>query len=570
MSSAAPRTLSILLVEDSPLDGRLLVEALRPASQAGEVVVQTVKRLSAAVAELQRFRFSCVLLDLGLPDGQGVDNIRALRAVDSSVAIVVLTGLDDERSASEALRLGAQDYLVKGETDGEQLMKLIRRAVQRHRQTEELEQQRESGFFQASRDPLTLLPNRALLLDRARVQLAEARSGQREFGLASLRVDGIEQARQRYGALVADELLRRLAELMSEDLRGSDTLARTEDQGFALLLYPLQEPGQLTESLRRLAQRVAALRQVGSCTVQPQLHAGLAIFSGVESAEDLLERAQRVATVPVPVEEAAAGLLPGSAAPAAGPQRDPEAGLGDCRWQPWVDTETGLCAGLELLPPWIAADDAGFAAVELESSAASSAAAELSLGAVDLAQRQWRVWQQSGFEPERLALNLPAAALRQRDFAARLQALLAGGGLLAEQMQFEIDAAVLRNPYPHQDSLMALHARGFRLVLDGEGGEELGLQQLSLLPLAGIKLSRRLLRSLLEDNLQGSSRRCLAALLGAAQGLGLGVVATGVDAPEALAALRVMGLRWMQGEHLVPALEPHLVPVQWPRPVRLG
>lgn len=563
MSSAAPATLSVLLVEDSPLDGRLLLEALRPATQAGELVVQTVKRLGAAVTELERFRFSCVLLDLGLPDGQGVDNVRALREVDSTAAIVVLTGLDDERSAGEALRLGAQDYLVKGEIDGERLMKLIRRAVQRNRQTLELEQQRDGSFFQASRDPLTLLPNQPLLLDRARLQLAEARGSGREFGVASLHLEGVDAARERYGAVVGDELLCKLAELLGEGLRGSDTLARLDGNRFALVLHPLNEPGALIEALHRLVRRVSQFRQIGNCAVQLELRAGVAIFGGgVETAEDLLERADRTAQT-----------LPAGGKPVAGLGSEddesalslPEAGSASIsaesrRWQPWIDIETGQCTGIELLE----AEDA------IPADADPAAAATHCLTSAQQLLQQWQVWQQSRFAPDCIALNVPAAALRARGFTGRLHALLVGAGLPPERLQLEIEEAAFGLPGEHLAALTALHADGYRLVLDSTGGGALALVDLARVPLSGLKLGRPLLRQLLEENLRGAARRYIGALLGAAQGLGIGVIATGVESPEMLATLRTLGLRWLQGERLVPPLEAHLVPVQWPRPVRIG
>lgn len=558
-----PSALSVLLVEDSPFDSRLLIEALRPATLSGEVVVQTVKRLSLAVAELQRFSFSCVLLDLGLPDGQGVDNVRALREVDNSAAIVVLTGLDDERSATQALQLGAQDYLLKGEIDGERLLKLIRRAVQRNRQTVELEQQLDGSFFQASRDPLTLLPNRPLLLDRARLQLAEARQRDGEFGFACLLLDGLGAARSQYGAVVGDELTRRLAELMAESLRGTDTLARLDEEQFALLVYPLPEPGVLIATAQQVIQRVEALQQIGHCAVQPRLRIGLAVFAGgTESAEELLERARGLAASLPAGRSGLAGLEASEplAAAAPAPAAAESALVVDGRWQPWIDTETGLCAGLELLPLW----PAGAAA-----PTDSAQAAERALACAHYLGRSWREWSATGFEAGRLALNLPAACLRLRDFPARLQAVLASYGLPASQLQLEVEELALRNPLPHQETLLALHSLSYGLVLDGDGGDT-SLGQLSQIPLAGLKLSRGLLRHLMDDQLQGSSRRYLNALLGAARGLGIAVIATGVDSAETLSALRVIGLRWMQGERLVAPLEAHLVPVQWPRPVRLA
>lgn len=145
MSTPPQKMLSILLVEDSPADGRLLMEALKPAVAAGELVIQTVRRLGLAIETLKGSEFSCILLDLGLPDGCGVESVRMLREVDHKTAIVVLTGLADEQLALQALRLGAQEYLVKGESDGAVLLRQLRRAVQRNRLVYAAESQRETS-----------------------------------------------------------------------------------------------------------------------------------------------------------------------------------------------------------------------------------------------------------------------------------------------------------------------------------------------------------------------------------------------------------------------------------------
>jgi len=125
--------MGVLLLEDSPADSRLLVESLRDQTSSGNLVIQTVRRLADALRELKRFHFSCVLVDLGLPDGEGVRNVARIREADPAVAIVVLTGLSDERAAEEAFALGAQDYLIKGQRLGDELLAFVRAAIAKRR-----------------------------------------------------------------------------------------------------------------------------------------------------------------------------------------------------------------------------------------------------------------------------------------------------------------------------------------------------------------------------------------------------------------------------------------------------
>ena len=126
-----------LLVEDNPADARLIREMLKE-SPAGTFQLQHVARLDSALERLSQEPFDVVLLDLGLPDSQGMETLILAQKASGGVPIVVLTGLDDEDFALEAMRGGAQDYLVKGRFDGELLVRTIRYAVQRKRAEEEV------------------------------------------------------------------------------------------------------------------------------------------------------------------------------------------------------------------------------------------------------------------------------------------------------------------------------------------------------------------------------------------------------------------------------------------------
>ena len=352
MTIGRPR-LSVLLVEDDIRDSRLLIEALAPAITAGEVVVQTVKRLEAARQELSRYDFNCVLLDLGLPDATGVDNVRTLRLTEPRVAIIVLTGINDEKTALEAMKLGAQDYLVKGEIDASRLTKLIRQAIERHRQ---------SLVPQASDEPastyekLTQLPSAALFLDRARMRLIHSRSRNEPFALLCLEIDGIDMARRRFGDLVADELIRKLALRLGELLQPGDTLARIGMQVFALLPQTMPESlAGLQDWAGRAASRVQSMTQVGDCALQLSLHAGFAWATGPadtvdalvdEAMEDLRRRrADQDIHAAMPSAFTAESPAPIFAAPV------DAIDAADGEWLPWFDAATGQGAGADWLSP---------------------------------------------------------------------------------------------------------------------------------------------------------------------------------------------------------------------------
>jgi signal transduction histidine kinase len=132
----------ILLVGDSPPDAQLL-RAILAEPDVVRYEVTHVQRLTEAVRYLQADRFDITLLDLSLPDSQGMETVRNIRREAPGVPIVVLTGLDDETLGIAAVREGAQDYLVKGQSDRRLLVRAIRYAIERHRAEEALARYRD-------------------------------------------------------------------------------------------------------------------------------------------------------------------------------------------------------------------------------------------------------------------------------------------------------------------------------------------------------------------------------------------------------------------------------------------
>ena len=124
------KILKILIVEDNPGDARLLQETLQEVTTVKWNIV-VAAQLSDAVECLETNSFDMVLLDLSLPDSQGLETCMSLHAKFPDTPLIVLTGLDDEELALRALHQGAQDYLVKGKADSNLLMRSIRYGIER-------------------------------------------------------------------------------------------------------------------------------------------------------------------------------------------------------------------------------------------------------------------------------------------------------------------------------------------------------------------------------------------------------------------------------------------------------
>jgi diguanylate cyclase (GGDEF)-like protein/PAS domain S-box-containing protein len=133
----------LLLVEDNPADVRLLREMFheQTSHNAELTLVETIGEAERYLAT--RAVPDIILLDLGLPDAQGLEAIRRARVAAPRVPLVVLTALDDESVAARALQEGVQDYLVKGQIDGRGLLRALRYAVERKNMQEALFEEKE-------------------------------------------------------------------------------------------------------------------------------------------------------------------------------------------------------------------------------------------------------------------------------------------------------------------------------------------------------------------------------------------------------------------------------------------
>ncbi|PLZ05131.1 hybrid sensor histidine kinase/response regulator [Fischerella thermalis] len=147
--------IKVLLVEDNPGDVRLLQEFLWDVTTA-QFELMPVERLDRTLKLLNQESFDVILLDLSLPDSQGLETFITLHRQAPAIPIIVLTGLDDENLALRAMQEGAQDYLVKGQVSGDLLVRCMRYAIERQRIEEALRQSEERFRVALKNSPIVV------------------------------------------------------------------------------------------------------------------------------------------------------------------------------------------------------------------------------------------------------------------------------------------------------------------------------------------------------------------------------------------------------------------------------
>ncbi|WP_417310483.1 response regulator [Devosia sp.] len=178
--------LSILLIEDNASDRRLVEIAFGEASVDTPAAMQWAESLKDGLALLATESFDAILLDLGLPDTEGLGGLTALQAEHPKTPVIVLTGLSDFDVAKTALQQGAADFLDKGELEARALLRAIRYAMERKKQDLAL---RESQI--RFRNFLLASPDGVLIIDQAgMIQLASTRA-ETMFGYDPDQLNGV-------------------------------------------------------------------------------------------------------------------------------------------------------------------------------------------------------------------------------------------------------------------------------------------------------------------------------------------------------------------------------------------
>lgn len=239
----------VLVIDADP------AEALRSAEALGQgslrpFQVSRAATFAAATQRLRDTRYDAIVLDLSLPDRRGMDAVQTMLTAAPDTAVVILSGLDDEALALEAVRLGAQDCLPKA-SDRAALRRAVRHAIERKRIEHELCQR-------AKLDPLTGLPNRLLFRDRLAQAVQRIDRDQRAVALIFIDLDGFKAINDRYGHATGDRLLVAVADRLRRAVRRTDTVARLGGDEFAVILEAVRHPD---DAARVAEQALLSLRE---------------------------------------------------------------------------------------------------------------------------------------------------------------------------------------------------------------------------------------------------------------------------------------------------------------------
>jgi len=260
----------VLLVEDNDVDAQLTQDLLSEWCME-EFQITRAKTLGEGLTLLSRERFDAVLLDLSLPDAFGLPTVREVLATNPTIAVVVLSGVNDQSLALHAVRQGAQDYLVKGQGHPELLARAVRYAIERKRSEEHL-------TYLAQYDHLTGLVNRTLFRDRLVQAMARCKRMQQPIGLMLLDLDRFKAVNDTFGHDMGDELLKAVSERLKTCVREVDTVARMGGDEFTIILEGVSSEKNILVVARRITESIATVFELKGRHISVGVSIGITIY----------------------------------------------------------------------------------------------------------------------------------------------------------------------------------------------------------------------------------------------------------------------------------------------------
>lgn len=540
---------SILLVEDNPGDVRLVEELLR----AAWVVAGSINHVSSvedAIGRVAEDVPACILLDLSLPDAQGLGTLERVRDAHPSVPIVVLTGTDDEAQAVQAVQEGAQDYLIKGQVDGHLLGRAIRYAIERKFAEVQLS-------HQALHDPLTGLANRALLMERLAQALARTERRPSSVAVLFLDIDRFKTINDNFGHEVGDSVLACIGDRLRKALRPEDMASRFGGDEFVVLCEDLEDDRHVVTIAERIGRSISEPISLEAGEVVVTTSIGIAAARGIGDRPEVLLRDADAAVYRAKErgrdrfeffdQRMRARLLRRS-------RRESELrhaiDAGELRlyYQPlvvvddlrvgrvealvrWEHPRLGLLLPREFIP---VAEETGFI-VDLGSWVLREACC------------QTVRWEHASPDQRSIsiAVNVSPRQLDHPDFEDTVWQVLEETGVEPKNLWFEITETAFMDPArPVLEMLGRLRERGIHLAIDDFGTGFSSLSHLRQFRIDELKVDQTFVQGLERDEEDSS---IVAAVVNLAHNLGLSAVAEGVETAEQSRRVQLVGCDLAQG-----------------------
>lgn len=428
---------------------------------------------------------------------------------------------------------------------------------------------------QALHDPLTKLPNRLLLMDRARRALTRLQRTHGLIALLFIDLDRFKAVNDNLGHAVGDDLLVSVSERLADVLRDSDTVARLGGDEFVILAEDLDSDAEALALAERVLHALEEPMRVGSAVVSMQASVGISVCHEPDrDPEDLLREADVAMYRAKGAGGHGLGLFDEALRQEVAERLDVEDRLRHAlarhelrlAYQPMFSLSDLAVVGCEALVRWHPHDAPPAEAKEFMSLAeGSNLVVEIGGWALQTACVQGAAWQREG-KHTTVCVNISGRGLTEVDIAQRVHETLLYSELPPQCLCIEVsEQAVLRDIDRARSTIERCKELGVRIALDNFGVDGTSMRLPSELPLDAIKIDRSLISGFEEDRFK---RGIVMATTAFAREAGITPVAVGIETERQLELARAMGCTVGQGHLLCEPGSPERLRFDCPQAVR--
>lgn len=554
----------ILVIEDEPA---IRVNLLKLLSAEGFAAIGAENGIKG-VELARKDQPDLIICDIMMPelDGYGVLETLQQDQVTATIPFIFLTakvGRDDLR---QGMKLGADDYLTKPFTRAEVLeaiaTRLQKQVLLKQHYSLELKRTEALMDYLLRYDRLTNLPNRFLLQERFNQLVDQTPTNSQQIAILSLDLEQIDQLNHTLGPASADLLIQAVAERLLSRIGKHDTVAQVGADQFVILLAETKQQREVSMMAQTLLNSFSSPFHLGTHEFLLTATIGIALFGRdgrdlntlIKHASAAREDAKQPGKQPYQFYISAIGAKSEEALLLEQQLRQGiERQEFQLYYQPKVNLLTGEIEGAEALVRWLHPERGLVSPAEFIPLAEKTGLiVPLGEWVLKTACRQARVWQEDGFAPLRVAVNLSGHQFNQPNLDCLIVEILQETGLEASCLELELtESTLMQNPEVAIAILHKFKALGIRISIDDFGTGYSSLSYLTQFPFDVLKIDRSFVCQLLDD---AKNTAITTAILQMARSLNLKVVAEGVETPRQLAFLQGHQCDEIQGYWFSPPL----------------
>ncbi|WP_353572916.1 EAL domain-containing protein [Candidatus Albibeggiatoa sp. nov. BB20] len=569
MSTTLPnppeRDKSIILIVDDEIVSRYTVKILLESEGYNLIFAESGEE---ALEKAQSLMPDVMLLDVMMPEMDGFQVCQHLRANPrlAELPVVMVTALDDRESRLKGLEVGADDFMSKP-FDKAELRARIRTITRLNRYRRLVETEEQLAYL-ANYDVLTGLPNRNLLLERLRQMIRRAHNKQQQSIIVlTFDLDGFQMVNDSFGSALGDKLLCEIAHRVTQSVPSEASVARLGGDEFVVILEsynPVKDVGELTQQLLERISQPINLNQheiviTGSIGISVYPNDGKEALTLLNNADTAMSRAKtqgkntyQFFTNEMNVVSFERLILEN--------QLRKVLFQDEMRlyYQPQIDLNTGQIIGVEALLRW-QHPELGLRTPDKFVPVLEEMGLIIQVGGWVLrtACEQNYAWQQAGFEPICVSVNMSGRQFQQADLLSSIENILVMSRLAPQYLELELTESMLMTDDQDKKhgsfaTFSRLQKMGVKIAIDDFGTGYSSLSYLKRFPVNTLKIDR----SFVKDVCINSDDAAITdAIIAMAHSLQLDVVAEGVETRAQSHFLQAKGCEYAQGYLFSPPVD---------------